>query len=217
MAISGVASFLDVLTINEKMSERQVMKFATPDENASPQETKRRRILDAALAVVLRYGFKRMTMDDVAREAGVSRPALYLHFKNKAEIYRAIAGDMLGRALEGARLALTSGGDLETRLFSAIKAGILDPTEFLMASAHGAELVDMKHAMAAEVMQEWRAKKTAMIAEALESAGIAKAKAMSGQQLADILLDGIEGLKMRAKTSAERSEGARALVRLVAG
>ena len=53
------------------------------------RETKRKRILECAFDVVLRYGFTRMTMDDVAKEVGISRPALYLQFKNKGEIYSA--------------------------------------------------------------------------------------------------------------------------------
>ena len=102
-------------------------------------------------------------------------------------------------------------------MFAAIKAGILDPMDFLMATAHGAELLDMKHAMAADALLTWRTQKAAMIAQALETSGAAKAKGMSGAELADILLDGIEGLKIRAKTSAEREHGARTLVRLIAG
>jgi AcrR family transcriptional regulator len=196
------------------MSERQVMNLET--DKAGP-DRKRQRIMDSALAVVLRYGFQRATMDDVAKEAGISRPALYLLFKNKTEIYRALAEAIMGKALDAARAALSDGGPVESRVFQAVKAGILDPTDFMMATAHGAELLDMKHAMAAEALQTWRTQKTAMIAEALDSSGAAAAKGMSGAALADILLDGIEGLKLRAKSSAEREAGARALVKLVAG
>ncbi len=185
-----------------------------PDKNAT--EAKRQRILDGAMAVVLRYGFQRATMEDVAKEAGISRPALYLLFKNKAEIYRALAESVMGEALRRAEAALSATGGIEERIFAAVKTGILDPTELLMATAHGAELLDMKHNMAAEVIEDWRAKKTAMIADALETSGAAEAKGLSGVALADILLDGMEGLKMRARTSAERKAGARALVRLVA-
>jgi AcrR family transcriptional regulator len=183
----------------------------------SGPDTRRRRILDGAMAVVLRYGFQRTTMEDVAREAGISRPALYLLFRNKTEIYRALAENIMGEALQRAEAALSANGGIEERVFAAIKTGILDPMDFMLATAHGAELLDMKHNMAAEVIQGWRAKKAAMLAGALESSGSAEAKGMSGAALADILLDGIEGLKMRAKTGAEREEGARALVKLVAG
>ena len=193
------------------------MTIMAEEQDASPQRAKRKRIMDAAIEVVMRYGFKRMTMDDVAKEAGISRPALYLVFKNKTDIYRAIAQGILGEALVRADTALRAGGSIESRVFAAVKTGILDPTDFLLSTSHGAELLDMKHTMAAEDISGWRAKKAAMIASALENSGTAKAKGLSGQALADILLDGIEGLKIRAKSAAEREEGTRALVRLVAG
>ena len=158
-----------------------------------------------------------MTMDDVAKACGMSRPALYLQFKNKGEIFSAMASDMMGQALDNARAALNGSGTMEQRLFAAIKAGILDPTEFLYSTAHGAELLDMKHQMAGDAIVEWYAKKAEMVAVALETSGIARAKGLSGRQLAAIALDSIEGLKQRTKTAEERSDGARALVKLIAG
>jgi AcrR family transcriptional regulator len=200
------------------MSERQVME--TEISKSPPSgvtDEKRKRILACALDVVLRYGFQRMTMDDVAKASAMSRPALYLHFRNKGEIFSAMASDMMAQALENAQAALNSSGTIEERLFAAVKAGILDPVEFLHATAHGAELLDIKHQMAGDVITHWHTKKTAMIAKALETSGIATAKGLNGEQLAHILLDAIEGLKQRAKTAEERSDGARALVRLIAG
>jgi TetR/AcrR family acrAB operon transcriptional repressor len=41
------------------------------------------RILDAAAGLIAQYTFDKTTMDDIAREAGVSKGALYLHFKSK--------------------------------------------------------------------------------------------------------------------------------------
>ena len=193
------------------------MSQNTPAKVPPPESAKRQRVMESAMAVVLRYGFQRTTMEDVAKEAGISRPALYLHFANKTEIYRALAESIMGKALDAARAALEGGGSIEARVFLAVKAGILDPTDVMMATAHGAELLDMKHSIAAEALRTWRQKKTAMLAAALESSGAATAKGMSGGQLADILLDGMEGLKLRATSSAEREEGARSLVRLVAG
>ena len=182
---------------------------------ASPHDEKRKRILECAFDVVLRYGYQRMTMDDVAKACGMSRPALYLQFKNKGEIYQAIATEMMGRALATAQSELVGSGSMEDRLFAAIKSGILDPMDVLHTTAHGAELLDMKHQLAGDVIADWRSKKAAMIATALDASGISGAKGLAGGQLADILLDGIDGLKMRAKSSKERHDGARALVRLV--
>jgi AcrR family transcriptional regulator len=193
------------------------MESPQTKSDAGSADDKRRRILDCAFDVALRYGYQRMTMDDVAKACGMSRPALYLQFKNKGDIFSAIARDMMGRALKSAEAALDGPGSVEDRLFAALKAGILDPIEALHSTAHGAELMDMKHQLAGDVISGWRSKKAAMIADALDASGTAKAKGLTGKQLADILLDGIDGLKMRASSAQERHDGAKALVKLVAG
>jgi AcrR family transcriptional regulator len=41
-------------------------------------EQRRHQIMDAAFAVFSRLGFERASMDDIAKEAGVSKGALYL-------------------------------------------------------------------------------------------------------------------------------------------
>ena len=63
------------------------------DESAA--EFRRAHVLASATKVFLAYGFAKATMDDIARAAEMSRPAIYLHFKNKTDIYRSIALDML--------------------------------------------------------------------------------------------------------------------------
>lgn len=54
---------------------------------AGKTEEKRQRILAAARPVFLRYGFKRVTMNDLAAAAGISRPALYLVFSKKERLF----------------------------------------------------------------------------------------------------------------------------------
>ena len=46
------------------------------------------KILAAAIELFGQYGFKTITMDDIARRAGVSKKTLYQHFANKAEVVR---------------------------------------------------------------------------------------------------------------------------------
>lgn len=50
------------------------------------QEPRESLIMDAAEAVLARYGERRMTMDDVAEVIGLSRPAIYQYFKSKHEL-----------------------------------------------------------------------------------------------------------------------------------
>ncbi len=43
-------------------------------------------ILDAAERLLVRYGFKKMTMDDLAQEVGIAKGTIYLHYSSKEEI-----------------------------------------------------------------------------------------------------------------------------------
>jgi AcrR family transcriptional regulator len=45
-------------------------------------------IADAARRLFGRYGFRRTSMDDIAREAGVAKATLYLHFAGKEDVFR---------------------------------------------------------------------------------------------------------------------------------
>lgn len=47
------------------------------------------RILDAATALLVRWGYRKTTIDDVAREAGVGKGTIYLHWKDKNDLFRA--------------------------------------------------------------------------------------------------------------------------------
>lgn len=47
-------------------------------------------ILDAAARRFARFGARKTTMDEVAREAGCSRATVYTHFRSKEALYRAL-------------------------------------------------------------------------------------------------------------------------------
>ena len=50
----------------------------------------RSQILMAAQSVFLRYGINKTTMDDIARESGVSRPTVYRYFKDRDSLISAL-------------------------------------------------------------------------------------------------------------------------------
>ncbi|MBN2344617.1 MAG: TetR/AcrR family transcriptional regulator [Deltaproteobacteria bacterium] len=51
-----------------------------------PKAKKQRRILDAAATLFEKWGYRKTSMDDVAREAGMAKGTLYLYFKTKADL-----------------------------------------------------------------------------------------------------------------------------------
>jgi AcrR family transcriptional regulator len=58
---------------------------APPDERRLREE----RILDTAAALMVRWGYRKTTIDDVAREAGVGKGTIYLHWKDKSQLFSA--------------------------------------------------------------------------------------------------------------------------------
>lgn len=53
-------------------------------------DEKRLEILERASAVYMRFGIKSVTMDDLARELGVSKKTIYKYFDDKSDLVRSI-------------------------------------------------------------------------------------------------------------------------------
>jgi AcrR family transcriptional regulator len=73
-----------------------------------PRAERREQVLRAAATAFVRGGFDGTSMDDVAREAGVTRLIVYRIFETKDALYRAVLDDVtadLYHTFEGADLA----------------------------------------------------------------------------------------------------------------
>jgi AcrR family transcriptional regulator len=53
-------------------------------------EFRRAEIIDAARTVFARRGFAHGIIDEIAKEAGIAKGTVYLYFRSKTEIYRAV-------------------------------------------------------------------------------------------------------------------------------
>jgi AcrR family transcriptional regulator len=58
--------------------------------NLRERETRAERILDATAELLLRFGYQRVTIDDVARRADIGKGTVYLHWKTRNELFRAV-------------------------------------------------------------------------------------------------------------------------------
>ena len=85
-------------------------------------DPKQRNILESAWAAFATYGFRKTSMDDIAKRAGMSRPAVYLHFKNKTAILKALIDAYYADTSEAVRSALIAEGPIENRILSAFEA-----------------------------------------------------------------------------------------------
>jgi len=65
---------------------------ATSERTRAPQQRAERavRILDTAADLLLRHGYRRVTIDDVAAGAGIGKGTVYLHWKTREELFTAV-------------------------------------------------------------------------------------------------------------------------------
>jgi AcrR family transcriptional regulator len=81
-------------------------------------------------------------MEDIARQAGVSRATIYFHFGSKDQVFRALAERIHADNLDAMRAAAASPGPIEERIRRALEARLLPFVEITHRSPHGAELLD---------------------------------------------------------------------------
>lgn len=165
-------------------------------------DAKRARILEGAYKVFLAYGFNRVTMDDIAKAAELSRPALYLVFRNKGDIYRAIARCVLARCADRAREELAGDGPLLDRMDRMVERAMFEMMREIESSPHGTEILDMKSSLAADVLEEWRGGMEQALAveigkEAMRNGVDLNSRGLSPEAMAQTYFDALEGMKPR--------------------
>jgi AcrR family transcriptional regulator len=185
------------------------------------EDARRARILEGATTVFLAYGFQRTTMDDIAKAAEISRPALYLVFRNKSDIYRALAAEFLAKTLESSREALTRDGPIGTRLEQSLFCTI-DMAAEIGQAPHGAEILDMKNSLAGDIVADGNARQAALFEAAITQEatdrGVDLGKAgLNAGTLATLLLDAFEGMKQRGLPVQSQREAVRRYVAVVTG
>jgi AcrR family transcriptional regulator len=183
----------------------------------------RERIQGAAFVRFARYGFRRTSMEDIATEAGVSRAALYLQFRNKEEIFVSLAQQLQDDALSRAAAALQSDAPLAERIRAAIEAKSLKLVEITLGSPHGNELMDETNRLCSDLICDTERRFTDQLARLLRRA------AQSGEidlatldvgasEAAQLLLRAVKGLKGPGATVEDFRKGLATLVRVfVAG
>jgi TetR/AcrR family acrAB operon transcriptional repressor len=160
----------------------------------------RQALLDAALRVFSRQGYAATRLEDVAQEAGVTRGAIYWHFKSKAELYNTLVGEVSLRAQGAADLARAEDAD-PLQNFRRIMIRMLELVEEDADYRAVLELTMFKTELTPELEGGVRIKVEAFRAEQ--------------ERLAGILRRGIErGLVRR---DLDPIEGARACVAVING
>jgi AcrR family transcriptional regulator len=178
-------------------------------------DARRRTLLDAAVSVFTRYGYRKTSMEDVARAAGVSRQGLYLLFSNKEELFRRALEHSLSSQLGAALDVLTRGSDLEQRLIAAC-----DEWSGRFVGALGADAADLMCAgssLAGGTLEAYEARFEEALAGALAESPLSRFwhnAGITSAEAARALHATARGLKHSCATRQEFRKGITVAVRI---
>jgi AcrR family transcriptional regulator len=118
------------MAISSKAGNRGPMGEGPPQPQPDERKLREERILDAAATLLVRWGFRKTTIDDVAREAGVAKGTIYLHWRDKNELFRAAIMHAQQQAMADVtrRIAADPEGGLPHRLWThGMMAALTNP------------------------------------------------------------------------------------------
>lgn len=113
-------------------------------------DVKKQHILQSALRVVTDYGFKRTSMEDIAKEAGMSRPAIYQWFRNKDDVFLSCLDMVIEQAFNLAETASAEQTAPKAKTAAYLQAYMGFYHGLLIAGRHGQELLDLNNRLGAE-------------------------------------------------------------------
>jgi AcrR family transcriptional regulator len=82
----------------------------------APKEGVKDAILDATDRLLARYGYRKMTVEDIAHEAGIGKGTIYLHFTSKEEVVLSHVDRIVERLKDRLREIGNSGSPAADRL-----------------------------------------------------------------------------------------------------
>jgi AcrR family transcriptional regulator len=162
-------------------------------------DDKRAVILGAAMKLFGLYGFRRTSIDDIAREAGIAKGTVYLYVETKEALFRALSQSLVDQMMEAARRAAAGEGTLVERLVAVLDAKFGFFYDLLRGSPHVAELLDSKGRLCADLFAEADAAYakllTRMVSDAVRRGEIAPKRVdLTTAEVADLLTSGAHGI-----------------------
>jgi TetR/AcrR family acrAB operon transcriptional repressor len=163
----------------------------------------RDRILDAAMAVFRRHGFRRSSIEQAAEAAGLTRQALYHHFKSREALFRAVIERLhdgaLAAEIAAANAAEKAGGSLADILIAGVTARLAQFIASFDGSPHIEELFSEHLLQARDLYQKYAglyaAQGAATIERVCRKQRLVLADGMTPQRLAQCLEMAINGAK----------------------
>src|SRR3984957_19763945 len=166
-------------------------------------------ILLAGLRLFTQYGYRKTSIDDIARAAQVAKRTVYLHFENKAAVFLAILEYIGDQVRQRCAAAESAGGTQVDRLTHLLDAYFGMGFELSRKSEHMPELEEAFSKLARARIGDMNTEYEGRIARFLRS--LQQTREIGGppqgltvEQIVHIVVRAAEGAKHDAKMQGDR-------------
>jgi len=150
--------------------------------SAERDSARRAEILEAAKSCFLRYGYGKTSLDDIAKEAGLSRPLLYRKYANKEAIFSAVYDAVFLAQFDKAVPIAEGRGSKRDRLLRMIEVVCVEPYSLILQAPMAEEFWTACEAVIPEILVDHRKKWRALLAQVMDKSLI---------ETFDLALDGL--------------------------
>ena len=149
-------------------------------------------VLDATYVCLSHYGMRRTTMEDIAREAGMSRSALYQYVRNKDDAVRRLAQRLHTDAGERAQAAAHTDEDWRDRAEAVLRVKIELVEQLTTGSPHTAELLDARTRLYGDICTAFTQRVHRLLVEVFTDGGVAHPTPEQAASICVALISGLE-------------------------
>ncbi len=180
-------------------------------DRAVTPPTKRQRALEAGARVFLRFGFARTTMGDIAQAAGMSRPALYLVFCSKEEVFEAVVAQWIEDSLAKIAAGLPAHATLGEKLRFACETWCVEGLERALANP------DVHDMSGLPAVRKSYARFEACLTDILRAPAERSGLGVAASDLARVIVSAMQGFKQTARSAEEMRHLISVQVRTIEG
>jgi len=166
-------------------------------------DNKKQTIVATALEVFFKYGYKRVSMNEIAEAIGISRAGLYLSFNSKEEIFRAAIVQNSDILIEEIQKGLSLYQTTEEKILYAFELWAIRNFDNSLQSPEYKEITDCSYQFAQEAIITSYAKFENLLASLLEMHPSSIKSGISPDRVAHLITGSLRGFKTVAKSSTE--------------
>ena len=152
----------------------------------------------------MKYGYGRVTMHDLARAARMSRPALYLVFAKKEEVFCGVVRQVAHDTAGDVKLGLGSARSLLDKLKFVCEIWMVRPFDWISRSGEAKEIFESSYEFARDAAAEGRSLfESDLISVIAQFPKGALPEGVSNRQAAHLLAGAIGGVKKSCGSATE--------------